>query len=244
MTLDVDLAWQVYQNSFFTTPWHQRTRLQHRVGSWTVLRYDYVAAGQHVLVDNLFVRDTQPHAVLDLLTNKAFTRLKRVRVWVQGPESYEPFLAAGYHIREWEQLMYRPLEQLPPLSNHYPVQRIRTADEFAAFNTMADAELLHPEDFPDPRLQFYGIFNEQQVVARARTMHLEPFFSWVSHVRTLAAYRRLGIAQTLMTALLHHSATHAHYSLLLATEHGYPLYQKLGYQRICTLINLDSEPMD
>ena len=94
-----------------------------------------------------------------------------------------------------------------------------------------------PDNLADPRMAHYAIVRDGQLLARGRDFHLDAGHSYVSRVYTAENHRGQGLARALMARLLADDrARGVRWSVLTASRMGEPLYRRLGYRTLDTIL--------
>jgi GNAT superfamily N-acetyltransferase len=129
-------------------------------------------------------------------------------------------------------------EPVTPISADFPVRRIQTVEEARRLKAAARGTQVRPCDLvnkPAIVRQFVA-FDGEVMIGWVRSVHVSPRETWVSNLFVNPGYRRRGIGQALMTAMLADDRALGYtHSILLATKTGAMLYPTVGYKRIGTL---------
>jgi GNAT superfamily N-acetyltransferase len=157
----------------------------------------------------------------------------------------DEFKSLGYQLITTEPLMVHRLARVPrPAApagvTILPVTTAELADRLA---TEARRRQILPEHLTagaaSPLRQYAAVEDRSGTpIAWARSVAVaEKRATWVSNVHTQPAYRRRGIARSLLARMLRDDRrSGARASVLLASHVGARLYEAVGYQQIGTLL--------
>jgi ribosomal protein S18 acetylase RimI-like enzyme len=243
--MDIPTAFAIFRASFTDVPSRRAFSTLHQAGPLPVVRSDYVWNGTRRHTDDFFIQGIAPDAALAAV--RAYNPLPQHYLLVVDDQldTLTAYTAASYRLAFREYLMARSLGDLPPTDPAVPVALVRDETEAAQVNA-ADAETepwVRPGNREASNMRHYYTMQDGLIAARARAWQPNPTCSYVTHVFTHPAYRRRGLARTVMLRLLHDDAAQGiTTSLLVASEEGDLLYRSLGYIRLATLLVLEPEP--
>lgn len=206
---------------------------RQQLNGLTILHSDDVWNQQRQIADEAIVQTHSPAEVLALLAAYQPSTDHRITLIDRPASEHAAYHAADYRHSASEVLLARSLNDLPPLDPRYSIAQATTIAEMEWLNTHDPAKRawITATRLHEPRLRHSFIQFDAEVVARVRVCQVDPAHSYVTNLYTAPNYRRRGIAQALMIAVLQQAAALGEYwSVLVASEAGLPLYQKLGYQ--------------
>jgi GNAT superfamily N-acetyltransferase len=147
----------------------------------------------------------------------------------------------GYELEEEKFLMVRSLAELPPDLGEAEVKVLIRWEIANQINRKLRLNPVYLAYLSDPRLTYYYLERDGNPVAWAANLLLNEKLSYVSRVFTDPDYRRQGLAEIVMKHLLAKAkACGAQHSVLVASQMGQPLYQKIGYQTLKSILVLTS----
>ncbi|MCW5941506.1 MAG: GNAT family N-acetyltransferase [Fimbriimonadaceae bacterium] len=144
------------------------------------------------------------------------------------------FVELGYRLMNREPVFVRDLREPIPEPT-VPVRRIESKEDAARVAKAIRHRLLRPSDLgpDDPLSRAYWCEKDGSVVGWVRSMKARDDARWIGDLATIPAYRRQGIATSLMNAALSDDRTRgALWSCLVASWTGSRLYPLLGYRRV------------
>jgi ribosomal protein S18 acetylase RimI-like enzyme len=197
------------------------------------------------VADEFVVRTQPPAAVLSAVAVYRPVPSHLITLIGRPPADHAAYLAAGYRHSATETLMVRSLTDLPPRDSRYTVEHASTLTHMAWLNEHdpAGRSWMTTARLHEPRLRHSFITLDQRPVARVRVCRVDADHGYVTHMYTAAAYRRRGLAQAVMTEVLHDAAAHGEqWSVLVSSAAGLPLYQELGYQHCASLVVFEPDP--
>jgi len=160
----------------------------------------------------------------------------RGREQPDGPIRVE-FRALKYRLMATEEFFVHHLAALEPVTEPYPVHRVTTPEQAQLLAKATRRRPLRPEQLaePSPLRQYLAVDGDAAIgwvgsVAAAAS-------AWCTNMYVEPAYRRRGVARSLMTRmLLDDRAAGAKANVLLASHAGSKLYPTVGYESIGELL--------
>lgn len=239
-------AFEALISSHLLSQWQRKNGRRLAFGPVICVRYEDTWAGRHRSWDNFFAWQASPEEVVAAAgaSNPAEGHL--LQVAADRPGLSASYMAMGCGaLNPAHFLMARPLDETAPVSTNVEVRRATSSGDLSLIHAINGAGGVAVEDLLGDRLQFYYALIGDRPVALARTGHISPAVSWVSHLHTDPAFRRQGVASELMNHLLNDGVKAGyHYSILLATEMAHELYQGLGYLDLAPILSFHLPPTD
>lgn len=145
----------------------------------------------------------------------------------------------GLRLDDTETLMALDLGAAAPPAPAWEVALVRAGEaaEWHNANDPQGARWALPENLADPRMAHYAIVHGGRLLARGRSFRVDGAHSYVSRVYTAEDRRGQGLARALMARLLADDrARGARWSVLTASRAVEPLYRRLGYRALGTIL--------
>ncbi|HEU4323357.1 MAG TPA: GNAT family N-acetyltransferase [Roseiflexaceae bacterium] len=236
--MDTAAAWEIAIAGFAGTALGRRVARRFRAGPLEAVRF---AQGEisGKPFNEFFAHACDPAEALAAIAAARPLERHYLTVLAHRPGLREPYERGGYRLDDTETLMVCDLATLPAL---VPVRDVALVgmDEDAAWYNANDPEArtwILPENLADPRMAHYAVVEGGQLLARGRTLRLDAHHSYVSRVYTAEARRGQGLARALMARLLADDiAKGVRWSVLTASRTGAPLYTRLGYHPLGTVL--------
>jgi GNAT superfamily N-acetyltransferase len=146
--------------------------------------------------------------------------------------------AAGYRLNRTEALMICDLPIPGAIAGPAEVRRVIDLDDLNEVNRQSRARLMLPEHLkPGSPIRLYAASIDGRMVGNVRSIQTGEDRTWVAGMFVEEAFRRRGIARSLMTRMLADDhAIGAKTSVLLASVAGSKLYPVVGYRQIGSLL--------
>ncbi len=236
--MNAEIAWALFIAGFTDTGHARRHATRFRAGPLSAVRFD---AGEltGTAFAEFFVRACDPAEVMAAVDAARPPARHYLTVLEDRSGLREAYGHAGYRLDDTETLMVCDLAAVPAPVLEYEVTMVRTGEE-AVWHNANDPQgrpwvLL--DNLADSRMAHYAIVRDGQLVARGRNLHLDAAHSYVSRVYVAEAQRGQGLARALMARLLADDiARGARWSVLTASHMGEPLYIRLGYRPLGTIL--------
>ncbi|MBA3827051.1 MAG: GNAT family N-acetyltransferase [Ktedonobacterales bacterium] len=154
------------------------------------------------------------------------------------------FLAHGYRFIDQQPVLSKTLVEIPPVQPANSTMKVTTE---LCMGVMLAAGPAAMDYVPCPLAQSQEMTSllhlQGHMVSRGTSYETPQRYAYLDAVATAPEYRQQGFA----TALLQHVEANAHqagmtHSLLATTPMGQPLYAKLGYEQVATVIVLEKIP--
>ena len=148
-----------------------------------------------------------------------------------APETQTTYKQLGYRYLGYEPLFVLDMAKRVRF-NSFSVRRVVDAADAQKVAKAARARQIFPEHLTqeDSVCRLYAAFDGDTPVGWARSIRTHPDCSWVAGLFVQPSYRRRGIGQTLMSAMLDDDARYGiRWSVLTASHTGAKLYPHLGY---------------
>ncbi|MBM7844383.1 GNAT family N-acetyltransferase [Herpetosiphon giganteus] len=236
--MQLNQALEIFMHGEIGIPSAENRSSRQQLAGLDILHSDDVWNQQRQIADEAIVQSHAPAEVLALLADYQPSVDHRITLVDRPTSEHAAYHAAGYRHSASEVLLARSLNNLPAPDPRYAVAQATTIADMEWLNTHDPAKRawLTVTRLLEPRLRHSFIRLDAEVVARVRVCQVDPAHSYVTNLYTAPNYRRRGIAQALMIAVLQQAAALGEcWSVLIASEAGLPLYQKLGYQPLATL---------
>ncbi|WP_110513588.1 GNAT family N-acetyltransferase [Herpetosiphon llansteffanensis] len=236
--MQLNQALEIFTQGEIGIPSAENRSRRQQLNGLTMLHSDDVWNQQRQIADELLVQTHAPAEVLATLAAYQPSADHRITLIDRPASEHAAYHAAGYRHSATEVLLIRSLNDVPATDLRYAVAQATTSADMEWLNSHDPAKRawITATRLHEPRLRHSFIRLDQQVVARVRVCQVDSAHSYVTNLYTAPDYRRRGIAQSLMIASLQQAAAHGErWSVLIASEAGLPLYQKLGYQQQATL---------
>jgi GNAT superfamily N-acetyltransferase len=236
--MDAETAWELFINGFTDTAFARRAATRLRAGPLPAVRF---AEGEvsGTSFAEYFVRACEPAEVLAAVEASGPPARHYLTVLEDRPGLREAFERGGYRFDDRETLMACDLAAARLPAPECEVALVRGTDE-APWHNANDPQgqrWVLPENLQDPRMRHYAVVRDGQLLARGRNFRLDAEHSYVSRVYTAEAQRGRGLARALMTQLLADDvARGARWSVLTASRMGEPLYARLGYRALGSIL--------
>lgn len=237
----LNLAYEALISSYLLTGRQRQMGQRLELGPITCIHFDYEWEGQRRSADNFFIWGAPAGEVASIIAEYGPAEDHLLFVVVNRPDLVNEYMLAGYSaLSPGNYLMAHSLVAIPqrPLPLEHSIHLASTAGETMLLNVIEGAEFVLMEDVLDPNLQYYYCMGGSQPVALARNGRIGPQLSWISHVYTKPGSRGHGLASILMSQILNDCRDRGdRFSLLLATEPAFGLYQRLGYEDLAPVLN-------
>ncbi|XSG76993.1 GNAT family N-acetyltransferase [Herpetosiphon llansteffanensis] len=236
--MQLNQALEIFTQGEIGIPSAENRSSHQQLNGLTMLHIDDVWNQQRQIADELLVQTQSPAEVLATLAAYQPSADHRITLIDRPASEHAAYHAAGYRHSATEVLLTRSLNDVPAPDLRYSVAQATTIADMQWLNSHDPAKRawITATRMHEPRLRHSFIQLDQQVVARVRVCQVDPCHSYVTNLYTAPDYRRRGIAQALMIAILQQAAALGErWSVLIASEAGLPLYQKLGYQQQAVL---------
>jgi len=238
MPMDAATAWALFITGFTDTAFARRAATRFRAGPLETVRF---AEGEisGTPFAEFFAYGCDPAEALAAVAASQPPPRHYLTVLEDQPGLREAYERSGFHLDDTETLMALDLAAALLPAPTWEVAVVRTA-EAANWHNANDPQGMRwilPDDLADPRMAHYAIVRDGRLLARGRNLQLDTHHSYVSRVYTAEAHRGHGMARALMARLLADDlASGARWSVLTASRMGEPLYQRLGYRPMGTIL--------
>ncbi len=236
--MDAAAAWEIAIAGFAGSALARRVATRFRAGPLEAVRFGAGEISGRPF-DEFFARACGPDEALAAVAAARPLERHYLTVLEDRPGLREAYGRGGYHLDDTEALMACDLAALPTPVPDRDVTLVG-ADKDAAWYNANDPEgrtWIVPENLADPRMAHYAVVEGGRLLARGRNLRLDARHSYVSRVYTAEARRGQGLARALMARLLADDlARGARWSVLTASRMGAPLYARLGYRPLGTVL--------
>ncbi len=149
---------------------------------------------------------------------------------------HEKFKALGYRLGTTEPLMVHGLLQIPTFESPAANERVTTVELAEQLARATRSRPIRPEYFaPESPLRQYVALMDGEVVGWVSSIVVGDA-TWCSNMYVNPAFRRRGIARSLLSRMLNDDReAGAQMAVLLASHTGTKLYPVVGYEQIGTL---------
>jgi GNAT superfamily N-acetyltransferase len=236
--MDAATAWESFIAGFTDTGYARRHAARFRAGPLDGVRFERGEQSGESF-EELFARGCGPAETLDAIAAHRPQPRHYLTVLEDRPGLRAAYESAGYRLDDTEALMVRELAEGAPTPSAEDVALVRDIGEADWLNASdpQGAPWALPENLADPRMAHYAIVRDGRLVARGRNIRLDAERSFVSRVFVAEAWRGQGLAKALMARLLADDAARgARWSVLTASRMGEPLYARLGYRPLGTIL--------
>jgi GNAT superfamily N-acetyltransferase len=238
LPMDAGTAWALFIAGFTDTAFARRAATCFRAGPLEAVHF---AEGEisGTPFAEFFAYGCDPAEALAAVAASQPPPRHYLTVLEDRPGLPEAFERGGFRLDDTETLMALDLGAAPLPAPAWEVSVVRTAEE-AEWHNVNDPQGTRwalPDNLVDPRMAHYAIVRDGRLLARGRTFHVDGAHSYVSRVYTAEAHRGRGLARALMARLLADDvAEGARWSVLTASRMGEPLYARLGYRALGTIL--------
>ncbi|NTU79101.1 MAG: GNAT family N-acetyltransferase [Chloroflexales bacterium] len=236
--MDAATAWALFIAGFTDTAFARRAATRFRAGPLEAVHFaEGEVAGTPFA--EFFAYGSNPAAALAAVAASRPPQRHYLTVLEDRPGLRETIERGGFRLDDTEALMALDLAAAPLPLPEWEVSVLRSV-EAAEWHNANDPQGIRwalPANLADPRMAHYAIVRDGRLLARGRNFHLDAGHSYVSRVYTAEAHRGRGLARALMTRLLADDrARGARWSVLTASRMGEPLYARLGYRALGTIL--------
>jgi ribosomal protein S18 acetylase RimI-like enzyme len=147
------------------------------------------------------------------------------------------YKALGYRLGTTEPLMMHRLKQIAKWSIPLPIRRVVTPELADRVAKASGRREIMPEHLKaDAPLRLYTALDGDRPVGWLKSITIHDR-TWVSNVHVKPEHRRRGIGKSLLARMLRDDRKHGSCaSILLASHTGALLYDRMGYERLGTLL--------
>jgi GNAT superfamily N-acetyltransferase len=233
-----ETAWTLFIEGFTTTAYARRVATRFRAGPLEAVRFAGDEDRPEAAFEEFFARACAPADALAAVVAAHTLAEHYITALDDQPDLIAAYERGGYRRSHTEALMACDLCASGAVSASHSVLTVRTGAEANWLNTNDPQNIrwIVPDNLADPRMSHYVLVIDGVVAARGRNLRLDEAHSYVSRVYTADAYRRRGLALTLMRQILADDmARGARWSVLTASAMGESLYTKLGYRSLGTI---------
>jgi GNAT superfamily N-acetyltransferase len=234
----VDQALQGFARGFCFTRSFTHPYIPEKIGPAWVVR-DAPRKSGHYRGEEYIVNGVPPAEVDRLAKKHARGRFSVCALCLEG-EDDAPLRAGykerGYRLQNTEAMMVQPLKRVPKLSGPADVKRVTTMEVADQLAKEARSRQILPEHMNDesPLRQYVAVIDDE-IVGWVRSILVKDM-AWCSNMFVRPAFRRRGIAKSLLSRMLREDRDRgAKAAALLASHAGAQLYPVIGYERIGTL---------
>jgi GNAT superfamily N-acetyltransferase len=148
------------------------------------------------------------------------------------------YKSIGYRLGTTEPLMMHRLKRIAKWPTPLPIQRVLTSELAERVAKASGRREILPEHLtPDAPLRLYTALKNDQPVGWLKSIIAADNCNWVSNVHVKPEHRRQGIGKSLLAKMLRDDRAHgSRASILLASHTGALLYDRMGYERLGTLL--------
>ena len=148
----------------------------------------------------------------------------------------EKFRTLGYRLGTTEPLMVNDLSQIPIFESPAIIERVTTVKRAEQFAKVTRSRPMRPDYFePKSPLRQYVALVDDEIVGWVSSIVAKDS-TWCSNMYVDPAFRRRGIARSLLCQMLREDrGGGAQMAVLLASHTGAKLYPAVGYEQIGTL---------
>jgi GNAT superfamily N-acetyltransferase len=236
--MDAETAWALFITGFTDTAFARRAASRFRVGPLEAVHFRQGESSGTSFAE-FFIRACDPVEALAAVAASRPAARHYLTVLEDRPGLPEAFERRGYRLDDSETLMACDLAASPVPLVDQEVTVVRTAEaaEWHNANDPQGVRWILPDSLIDQRMAHYAIVRGGRLLARGRNMQLDQGHSYVSRVYTAETHRGQGLARALMARLLaDERARGARWSVLTASRMGEPLYRRLGYRALGTIL--------
>ena len=236
---DIDRAIEVFARGFCFTRSFTHPYLAERVGPMWVVRDAPRKRGSY-RNEEWIAYDVAPKEVDRLARKHTRGRFAICAIHAIG-EADEPlridFKALGYRLGTTEPLMIHRLQRIPRCNRPATIQRVTTEEMAKRLAKAARSRQVLPEHLAKGSpLRAYVALLDNDIVGWVRCVVVGDA-AWCATMYVAPAFRRRGIARSLMCRMLRDDrAGGAKTAVLLASHTGAKLYSAVGYEQIGTLL--------
>jgi GNAT superfamily N-acetyltransferase len=236
--MDAELAWSLLIAGFTDTAFARRAAMRFRAGPLEAVRF---AEGEVTGAPfaEFFAYGCDPAEALAAVAASRPPQRHYLTVLEDRPGLQETIERGGFRLDDTEALMALDLAAAPLPAPAWEVSVLRAVEaaEWHNANDPQGTRWALPDNLADPRMAHYALVRDERLLARGRNFHLGASHSYVSRVYTAEAHRGQGRARALMARLLADDrARGARWSVLMASRMGEPLYARLGYRALGTIL--------
>lgn len=236
--MDAETAWSLFIAGFTDTAFARRAARRFRAGP--------LEAGNFVEGEvsgtpfaEFFASSCDPAEALAAVAASRPPPRHYLTVLEDRPGLREAIERGGFRLDDTETLMALDLPATSLPAPTWEVSLVRTAEEaeWHNANDPQDTRWALLDNLADPRMAHYAVVRDGRLLVRGRNFHVDAEHSYVSRVFTAETHRGQGLARALMARLVTDDrARGARWSVLTASQMGEPLYQRLGYQALGSIL--------
>lgn len=236
--MDATTAWALFISGFTDTAFARRAARRFRAGPLEAVHFAEGEVSGTPFAE-FFAYGCEPAEALAAVAASRPPPRHYLTVLEDRSGLREMIERGGFRLDDTETLMALKLAAASLPEPAWDVSVVRTAEE-AEWHNANDPQGMRwalPDNLADPRMRHYAVVRDGRLLARGRNFHLDAGHSYVSRVYTAETQRGQGLARALMARLLADDrARGARWSVLTASLMGEPLYRRLGYQALGTIL--------
>jgi GNAT superfamily N-acetyltransferase len=236
--MDAETAWTLFIAGFTDTAFARRAAMRFRAGPLEAVHFAEAEESGTPFAE-FFAYGCDPAEALAAVAASQPPPRHYLTVLEDRPGLRDTIERGGFRLDDTETLMAFDLATAPLPAPEWEVSVLRRAEE-AEWHNANDPQGTRwalPDNLADQRMAHYAIVRDGRLLARGRNFHLDAAHSYVSRVYTAGTHRGQGLAWALMARLLADDrASGARWSVLTASRMGEPLYARLGYRALGTIL--------